>query len=194
LNDPVWGKSIDAARIGVAGHSQGGFTALWIGGAKVNAEKYLAFQRGWRNNTIVPAYLRQELPLDAGPALDVADKRVKAVFAMAPGIVQAFGMDEAGLRQLGLPTYITVGAGDTQAPPKDNAEFAAKYVPHAELNVIPGRVDHDIFVNECNEDGRNEFPQACVDAAGVDRATIHESVGNAAVKFFDAGLNVRRAK
>jgi len=29
------GKSIDAARIGVAGHSQGGFTALWIGGAKV---------------------------------------------------------------------------------------------------------------------------------------------------------------
>src|SRR6476660_8871696 len=90
LNDPVWGKSIDAARIGVAGHSQGGFTALWIGGAKVNAEKYLAFQRGWRNNTIVPAYLRQELPLDAGPALDVADKRVKAGFAMAPGIVQAF--------------------------------------------------------------------------------------------------------
>ena len=35
LNDPFWGKSIDAARIGVAGHSQGGFTALWIGGAKV---------------------------------------------------------------------------------------------------------------------------------------------------------------
>ena len=60
--------------------------------------------------------------------------------------------------------------------------------------MIPGRVDHDIFVNECNEDGRNEFPQACVDAAGVDRAMIHESVGNAAVKFFDAGLNVRRAK
>ena len=48
LNDPVWGKSIDAARIGVAGHSQGGFTALWIGGAKVSADKYLAFQRGWR--------------------------------------------------------------------------------------------------------------------------------------------------
>ena len=33
LNDPVWGKSSDAGRIGVAGHSQGGFTALWVGGA-----------------------------------------------------------------------------------------------------------------------------------------------------------------
>ena len=26
------------ARIGIAGHSQGGFTSLWIGGARVNAE------------------------------------------------------------------------------------------------------------------------------------------------------------
>jgi predicted dienelactone hydrolase len=194
LNDPFWGKSIDAGRIGVAGHSQGGFTALWIGGATVNADKYLAFQRGWRTNAMVPDHLRRELPLDAGPALDVADKRVKAVLAMAPGIVQAFGMDEAGLRQLTVPAYITVGAADTQAPPKDNAEFAARYIPHAELVVIPGRVDHDIFVNECNEDGKNEFPQACIDAAGVDRASIHQMVGNAAVKFFDASLDVRRAK
>jgi len=129
LNDPFWAKSIDAGRIGVAGHSQGGFTALWIGGAKVNADKYLAFQRGWRNNAMVPDHLRRELPLDAGPALDVADKRVKAVFAMAPGIVQALGMDEAGLRQLTVPAYITVGAADTQAPPKDNAEFAKTKLP-----------------------------------------------------------------
>src|SRR5262249_16050460 len=57
--DPSWGKAIDADRIGVAGHSQGGFTALWVGGARVNPEKYLAFQRGWRNNQMVPEYLRK---------------------------------------------------------------------------------------------------------------------------------------
>jgi len=45
LNDPFWGKSIDADRIGVAGHSQGAFTALWVGGASINPDKYLAFQR-----------------------------------------------------------------------------------------------------------------------------------------------------
>jgi predicted dienelactone hydrolase len=143
---------------------------------------------------MVPEYLRRELPLDAGPALAVQDRRVKAVFAMAPGIVQAFGMDAAGLRQLTVPAYIAVGAGDTQTPPKDNAEFAAKYIPNAELDVIPGKVDHEIFVNECNDEGRNEFPEACVDAPGVDRGKIHERVGTAAVKFFDAGLNVRRGK
>src|SRR6476469_5327706 len=194
LDDPFWGKLIDASRIGVAGHSQGGFTALWVGGARVDPEKYLAFQQGWRNNPMVPEHLRNELTLDATPALDVHDKRIKAVFAMAPGIIQAFGMDAAGLRQLAVPTYITVGAGDTQAPPKDNAEFAARHIAHAELDVLPGRVDHDIFVNECNEEGKNEFPQACVDAPGIDRHTIHARIGEAAVKFFDKALNVPHDK
>jgi predicted dienelactone hydrolase len=194
LNDPFWGKHIDGNRIGVAGHSQGGFTALWVGGARINPEKYLAFQRGWRDNQMVPEHLRRELPLDVGPALAVHDSRVKAVFAMAPGIVQAFGMDADGLRQLTVPAYITVGASDTQTPPQENAEFAAKYIPHAELHVIPGRVDHEIFVNECNEDGKNELPEACIDAPGVDRGKIHEIIGNAALQFFDASLNVLRGR
>ncbi|HKF07313.1 MAG TPA: prolyl oligopeptidase family serine peptidase [Xanthobacteraceae bacterium] len=194
LNDPFWGGLIDENRIGVAGHSQGGFTALWVAGAKINPEKYLAFQRGWRNNPMVPDYLRSELPLDAKEALNVDDKRIKVTFAMAPGIVQAFGMDEGGLRQLKVPAYITVGAADIQAPPAENAEFAARYAERAEPHVIPGRVDHDIFVNECNEAGQNEFPQACIDAPGVDRASIHAQTGGAAVRFFDASLNVPHGK
>jgi predicted dienelactone hydrolase len=190
--DPFWGSRIDAGKIGVAGHSQGGFTSLWIGGAKVNPEKYLAFQRGWRNNQMVPEHLRDELPLDASPALAVHDPRVLAAFAMAPGIIQAFGMDEAGLRQLTIPTYITVGASDTQTPPDENAVFAAENIPNAELYVIPGKVDHEIFVNECNEIGRDEFPEACIDAPGIDRAEIHRTIGVAAVKFFDTALGVAR--
>jgi predicted dienelactone hydrolase len=179
---------IDPGRIGIAGHSQGGFTSLWIGGARVNAEKFLAFQTRWRNNWQVPEHLRRELPLDAAPALNVRDVRVKAAFAMAPGIVQAFGMDEAGLRQMPIPAYITVGARDTQAPPGPNARFAAEYIPNATLAVLPGPVDHEIFVNECDDEGRDEFPEACIDAPGVDRAAIHKSVGEAAIGFFGKGL------
>jgi predicted dienelactone hydrolase len=88
LGDPVWGKAIDADRIGVAGHSQGGFTSLWISGAEVDRDKYLAFQQGWRNNEAVPQYLREELPLDPAPALSVHDPRIRAAFAMAPGITR----------------------------------------------------------------------------------------------------------
>ena len=70
--------------IGVAGHSQGGFTSLWIGGAKVDADKFLAFQKGWKNNQAVPAHLRDELPLDPAPALDVRDTRIKAALPWRP--------------------------------------------------------------------------------------------------------------
>ena len=46
LSRPDFGPAIDRDRIGAAGHSQGGFTALWLGGAEVNPDKYL--QRGCR--------------------------------------------------------------------------------------------------------------------------------------------------
>jgi predicted dienelactone hydrolase len=118
---------------------------------------------------MVPEHLRRGLPVDAPPALNVRDKRVKAVFAMAPGLIQVFGFDEAGLKQLAVPTYIIVGAGDTVTPLKENAEFAAKYIPHAQLYVIPGPVGHNIFVNECNDEGKAELTEPCIDDPTVDR-------------------------
>lgn len=194
LQDKVWGPHIDPNQIGVAGHSQGGFTALWIGGAKVNPDLFLAYQHRWKENLVVPAYLRKQMRLDAEPARDVRDDRVKAAFAMAPGDIQGFGMDEAGLRQMTIPAYIIVGAGDTTTPPEENAEFAAKYIPHAQLDVLPGQVGHEIFGNECDQVGRDNYSEACIDAPGVDRAKLHEYIGNAALRFFDTNLNVQRQR
>jgi hypothetical protein len=45
-----------------------------------------------------------------------------------------------------------------------------------------------IFVNECNKEGRDEFPEACIDAEGVDRAALHRTIGEAAVGFFGTAL------
>ena len=194
LADKTWGPHVDPNQIGAAGHSQGGFTALWLGGAKVNPDLFVAYQRGWKNNQVVPSYLREQMQLDAEPAVNVRDDRVKAAFAMAPGDIQGFGMDEAGLRQMTIPAYIIVGAADTATPPKENAEFAAKYIPHAKLDVLLGQVSHEIFDNECDQVGRDNYPDACIDAPGVDRAKLHEYIGNAALKFFDANLEVKRQK
>jgi len=192
LADPTWKKVIDPEKIGVAGFSQGGFTALWVGGAKVNRERYLDFQRSWQRNALLPSSVRDKMPIDPSPALDVADKRVKAVFAMAPGIIQVFGFDEAGLRELRVPTYIVVGQGDTVTPAKENAQYAASHIPGAKLNVLPGPVQHYDFMNECEDETKGEFIEVCFDAPGVDRAKIHELVGKEAVAFLDASLGVAR--
>jgi predicted dienelactone hydrolase len=192
VQDKVWGPHIEPSQIGVAGHSQGGFTSLWIGGARVNPDLFLKYQRGWKNNEMVPAYIREQMNLDAEPARDVCDVRVRAAFAMAPGDIQGFAMDEAGLKQMAIPTYLIVGAGDTTTPSDENAAFAAKYIPHAQLDVLPGPVSHEIFGNECDQIGRDNYPEACNDAPGVDRVKLHEYIGNAALQFFDANLHVRR--
>jgi predicted dienelactone hydrolase len=194
LQDEVWEPRIDASQIGVAGHSQGGFTSLWIGGANVNPDLFLAYQRIWKEKLVLPAYLREQMRLDASPTRGLRDNRVKAAFAMAPGDIQGFGMDEAGLRQMAIPAYLIVGAGDTATPPKENAEFAAKYIPHAQLDILAGPVGHEIFTNECDQIGRDNYPEACIDAPGVDRAKLHAYIGNAALRFFDAKLNVRRQR
>ena len=189
--DPVWRGHIDPDRMGIAGHSQGGFTSLWIGGAEVNAALFESYQRNWRNNLTIPLYLREQMPVDAKPALHLRDPRVKAAFAMAPGIIQAFGMDPAGLAKTAVPAYLIVGDADTETPAGPNASFAAKYIPNAKLTLIPG-AGHEIFDNECDAEGRDEFPGSCIDAPGVDRHRIHEMVGAAAVEFFDAALKVER--
>ncbi|GLS23531.1 dienelactone hydrolase [Labrys miyagiensis] len=192
LEDKIWGARINPDQIGVAGHSQGGFTSLWLGGAEINPDLFVQYQRIWKDNLMVPAYLREQMSIDAEPARNLRDARVKAAFAMAPGDIQGFGMDEAGLRKMSIPAYIIVGAGDTTTPPKDNAEFAAKFIPHAQLDVIPGPVNHEIFDNECDQLGKDNYPEACADAPGVDRAKLHEYIGKAALEFFDANLGVRR--
>ena len=139
------------------------------------------------------AYIRDQMTVDAEPARNVRDPRVKAAFAMAPGDIQGFGMDEAGLRNMAIPAYLIVGASDTTTPPKENAEFAARYIPHARLDVLPGPVSHEIFGNECDQVGRDNYPEACNDAPGVDRAKLHAYIGEAALKFFDQQLGVQRS-
>lgn len=192
VGDPTWGPRIDAGRIGVAGHSQGGFTALWMGGAEVDPEGFLDFQRAWQGNVALPPYLREAMTLDAEPALHVRDDRVRAAFAMAPGDIQGFGMSEAGLAKMAVPAYVIVGEGDTTTPPAENAAFAAAHMPGARLEVLPGPVGHEIFGNECDQIGRDNFPETCVDAPGVDRRALHRRIGDAAVGFFDAALGVER--
>jgi predicted dienelactone hydrolase len=141
----------------------------------------------------VPPYLRREMAIDAAPALGVRDDRVKAAFAMAPGDIQGFGMDAAGLGRMAIPAYLIVGEGDTTTPPAENAAFAAEHIPDARLDILPGPVSHEIFGNECDEVGRDNFPDACNDAPGVDRAALHSYIGDVAVTFFDAALGVRRS-
>ena len=94
-------------------------------------------------------------------------------------------MTAAGLAKMKIPAYLIVGAGDVTTPVAENAGFAAKHIPRAHLDILPGPVGHEIFGNECDQLGRDNYPDACIDAPGVDRAKLHAYIGDAAIAFFN---------
>jgi predicted dienelactone hydrolase len=186
--DPTVGPHIDDDRVGVAGMSAGGFTALVAAGARVDMDRFVALCRAHPTGDCKP---QKELPLTladfdrtlAAPELagTVAHARddhripqVRAAFAMAPAIVR--GLPSDGLRHIRVPVAIILGDADPVAPPATNGLVAARLIPHAELKVLPG-VGHYDWLATCTPEGvaaldicADKVPQDATHAAAIDMA------------------------
>ena len=55
-------------------------------------------------------------------------------------------------------------------------------------------MQHYVFMNECDAEGKAEFLEACGDDPSVDRAALHQFIGSEALRFFDASLGVARGQ
>lgn len=189
--DPQLGAHVDATRLGVAGFSAGGFTALAAAGARVDMAHLLAFCRATPDDGVcqpqleMPAStLQARIDAAATPALapymaqagdDHGVPGVRAAFLMAPAIVQAF--TPAQLRALPQPVSILLGDADAVAPPSTNGEVLAALAPQATLRTLPG-VGHYDFLAACTPLGRQrlaalcppEAPQAAAHAAAIAQA------------------------
>jgi predicted dienelactone hydrolase len=114
------------------------------------------------------------------------DPRIRAVFAIAPAVGDAFRDD--GLREVKVPVAMVVGQGDTIAPADTNASKFHRLMPTSQLTVLPGGVGHCTFLDTCGAAGKATLPVYCTDAAGVDREQAHAQVAGMVVKFFDKNL------
>ena len=114
------------------------------------------------------------------------DERIKAVFAVAPVLGEAF--TPQALQAISIPVCIVVGASDSQAVPERNAEHFARHIRGAQLTVLPAPVGHYVFLDECTDFGKQGLPMLCIDAPGVDRRAVHAQVSEMAGVFFGATL------
>jgi predicted dienelactone hydrolase len=159
--DKIIGPHIDLSRVGAAGFSAGGFTALLLGGARADPEHFLTFCRAHPDDGVCRPQLEfsvtgadrraalqnpQVAAVEASAHDDHSLAAVKAVFAMAPALVQA--LDPYSLQRLRLPTRIVAGDADMVAPPATNAEVAARLIPGAQLDMVP-RANHYAFLSTC---------------------------------------------
>ena len=201
LADPQFGAHIDPSRIGVAGFSLGGYTALATVGARFAHQQWKSFcasQPAEPNCNLPPeasfsmADVQRLLDHDDRVKEAVShsdesfrDARLRAAFAIAP--VLGPGMTKASLAEVKVPVRIIVGSKDDQAFPDVNARPIASAIPNAEIEIIPN-VTHYTFLARCNLWGKVVARSLCIDPDEIDREEVHRSVSGDALKFFNRTL------
>lgn len=195
--DPAIAAHLDLRRLGVAGFSAGGFTALAAAGARVDLARFVAFCKDHPDDGVckpqqelavtqeqaMAALASPELAPEAAHAGDDHSIRgVKAVFAMAPAIVQAF--DPASLAAMTTPVSIILGDADPVAPPHTNGGVAAREIPRAQLKALPG-VGHYDFLSTCSAQARARIP---ICQTQVPQGQTHMAALQTALIFFGRTL------
>jgi len=199
LADAKFGGQIDPQRIGSAGFSLGGYTMIEIAGGITDLKRFEHFcdsPNAGRSCASPPEFpslvedfrkMLREHPEALRHAGDsFRDARVRAVFAMAPGLGPAITTSSLGT--ISIPVQIVAGESDQNVPIDLNAKFFAENIPGAELHIFPGKVAHYVFLDSCSGAGRKDVPMLCVDAPGVDRGAIHADTVRRAVQFFGGTL------
>ncbi len=197
--DPRLAAHVDVERLGVAGYSAGGFTALVAAGARPDMARLVAFcEANPKDGVCAPQLENPEftferrMSLAAGPqmapwvARSGEDRRipnVRAVFLMAPAIVQAF--DPAELAKLDVPVSVVVGEADGVASAATNSKVISEANAQARLQVLPA-VGHYDFLSECTELGRERAGPLCEGRA--DRKATHQAAIEQAEQIFNATL------
>jgi predicted dienelactone hydrolase len=197
-HDPVIGPHMDFGRVGVAGFSAGGFTALAAAGARVDLGRFDRFCQANPNDGlcrpqiefVITAQDRDQffqLPQAAAEAAHAGDDHavpgVRAAFTMAPALVQSF--DPASLAHMHTPVYIILGDADPVATPATNGMVAATLIPGAELEQLPG-VGHYDFLATCTAQGA---ATRAVCKSAVPQSQTHRQAITAAKAFFARTLS-----
>lgn len=116
-SDPTWKDRIDFSKIGVMGQSFGGYTALAVGGAKLNPEKLQSgcFEATDRRVTLNISTLLQCRSIEiAVERNNFRDPRIKAILAINPLASLIFG--EEGMSQIQVPLMMIAGTKDYVTP------------------------------------------------------------------------------
>lgn len=193
LADPQWNARIarDASgpRIGALGHSAGGYTVLALAGGRVDVARLRAHCK--EQVDADPIFCRRaasnSLPVVAGTSLDaspVADRRVRAVVALAPvGAV----FDPASLEGISVPVTIYVAARDRFLVPRFHAEWVASHMPAATLHVVPNAW-HFAFVDPPTSAIPSDDGDLRDDPPGFDRPAFLRQLQSDLPAFFDAAF------
>lgn len=199
LADSTLSSFINTEKIGMAGFSQGGVTALWIAGAQADLKpSNLEAQFSLINDalfmqqmfpgsdqkdilSIIPTFTAQDFE-EANRSYK--DERVKGIFSISPGLDERnIIFSQNTLSSILIPTCFVAGSAEDAEELASNTLFFVHHTPKASLHLIEG-VAHLTFLNEGNRQGLENAPYLTHDEPDVNRPAIHQETLQLAILFF----------
>jgi len=184
LADPEWAALIDPHRIGIAGFSAGGHTALALLGARPDPSHRLRYCQQHPQDE----ELCLQPPADA-PALEqrrpLQDGRISAAFLMAP---LAVFYDAQALAQVQRPVFVHAAMADDVLLPRWNALAVRDGVAALrDWRAVVG-AGHYVYLAPCPPPLATALPTLCNDPRGVDRRKVQRQLAEEAIDFFQQTL------
>lgn len=179
LAEPPFSTAIDATRIGVAGFSAGGYTALAMVGAQPKFARIKAYCARYASSVLCSGGGR--IGISSPPLSAHADPRIRGAFVMSP--VAAF-FDRESLSSIVVPVAIHAADHDSLLPIDGNARWLRDNVPTlVGYSEIAG-ADHFVFLAPCSAPMSSTRPDLCVDPPGIDRTAVHAALNGDMLRFF----------
>lgn len=190
LTDTSLFNYVDTGKIGVAGYSFGGYTALALAGADIDCSTL-------KKNAKTPQGKKEFNIPELGDLTKIIDtltcnktettfkdKRIKAVVALAPGLGLGFETMEQA-KNVNLPVLIFAAANDKVAPINTNAVMYHKLIPSSKYILLPEKTSHYVFLNEGSETLKKEAKQLFTDDKTISRNEIHHVIELDVINFFE---------
>ncbi|MFZ1983317.1 MAG: alpha/beta fold hydrolase [Desulfatitalea sp.] len=189
LKEPGLAAHIDPAKVGVIGHSIGGYTALVLAGAKPDVGKVAEFCSSIRGAFAGEFCSPKAAELSAwqqGRFLDFShlqDSRIRAAFIMAPGVPILF--NKSAMTSISVPVFVVFSGRDEILHGREQAyrEYLSPTTTFVELP----EAGHYVYLMECPEEVKRTSREACSDI-GTPRSEVHPMLRKEVISFFNKVL------
>jgi len=180
---------IDPQRVGMFGHSAGGFTALAIIGGVPDLTKIVPMCKEYPGDFACQLVAKSGNPRVVPVTAMVADARIKAAVVVAPALGFTFSQDS--LKNVKVPVQLWRAENDTLVPHPRYAEAVRQALPEAPDYRVVADAGHFDFLAPCSAALASLAPAICTSQAGFDRAAFHVGFNSEVVKFFEKTLEKR---
>lgn len=196
LNHPKFTSVIDTTKIGMAGFSLGGYTAIALAGGILDYSLLKEFSNteeggnefdlpelGNISNLITP----QLIKTGNTNYKNLKDERISAFVAMAPAIGQGFNGREQFVN-VHNPILIIGTENDNRTPVNTNAKHYSNLIQSSQYVELKGEVGHYIFMNDAKNGLKRNAPVIFKDNKSINRQQIHNKISQYILNFFNSEL------